>query len=304
MSEGIKQEGEGKYVIHLKDVFSPRELEILRNWGRPVDQQATTAANVPAHTDKRLVLSPNEITVRENLLKEVRVNEQGLAHCINPLSQVDTVIAAVRVDDNKDASLIPFSQAEDGSLQLSLPAETRIARIGFFIGISQSGASAVLRMGAYPGEPLTTETRTDKQVREVPYILNGLRQDSEQDEIGWAGQIGLENLGFNSSNMRGIFNRGHKLPKSDYWQDRPLLVVQEELEDLMHHPDPSKVKLDEYQLLVYGPQQLTTTMRGGTRGMIGGWSSKAESRYNPLQAGGTGVLEGAFRILITSNPSK
>lgn len=270
------------------------------------DKAGNPASGIAVYIDERLILAPDELAQRKVFLGKVTVNDQGIAHCINSLNslgRIDTALAAVRIDDNKDASLVPFDQAEDGALQLTFPAENMISRIGFFIGASRHNLMATLRLGTYPGEPLTVEVSRNKKAREIPYGLKGLSKGSEKDEIRWAEQIGLKDLGFKKIRTRGIFNKSEKPQRSNHWKDSPLLVVQEDLEDFILHPDPDKIKLDEYQLLVYSAM-LSTNLRARTRGAGTGWYTNTENLYNPFPNGSIPVLEGAFRIALASQPSK
>lgn len=273
--------------------------------------EASPNPNIPAKIDVRLVVAPNEVAAREKLLQGVRVDKDGWAHCVNPLTQRDSFVVAVRVDDDRNATLVPLILSEEGELQLPLPAD-KPSRIGFFIGSTVRGASTVLRNGEYPGEALTTEVITDTRSREVPYNLSGIRVGIEQNEMKWGEQVGIEadlqtqGQALTTYPIRGVFNRSTKQLGSDNWQDSPLLVVPTTLEDMIIHHDPNQVETDKYQVLVYGaapmPDDFPLNYRGGaTRGgMIGGYSPQSEIRNSPLQAGSRGSLEGAFKIKVTA----
>ncbi len=172
------------------------------------------------------------------LLEKVIVDHNGVALC-NGDEEVMR-LAAVRVADGGDAVHIPFVQ-QGSELQLPLPAD-RPSKIGFFIG--HSGVrimSATVRLGNYPGEPLTTTTSsTGVHNEEVAVSLAGIK-DQELDEENWAAQINLfdqDGLGFQPKSTRGIFSRAHQEYRgSRAWKTQRLVVVPPSMEDLVEMPD-------------------------------------------------------------------
>lgn len=233
--------------------------------------------------DCRLISVPAEAERRANLLSRVRVDANGVAHSIDDRSTTETLLAAVRINDKKDATLIPLV-ADQEQLRLVLPSD-RPSRIGFFVGYSSSQeVSAVLRMGLYPGVPLTTQGVTDDRTEEVMYGLGGIKP-AEADERKWAGQAGLySTLGFDPTHARGMFNKNHRPnPASDNWRESPLIIVPDELLGMVRHYDPNEVKKDEFQVLFYGIRPAPTvpqfpnvlhypedTLRGGYLGTTRG----------------------------------
>jgi len=259
--------------------------------------------------DYRLISIPAEAERRAALLSRVTVNDKGVARCADDRSTTETLLAAVRVGDNKNATIVPLVVGKD-QLRLVLPTD-RSSRIGFFVGYSSlQEVSAVLRMGLYPGVPLTTQTVSDEKTAEVMYGLGGIKPN-EADELKWAEQIGLySSLGFDPRQSRGMFNRSHRPnPGSDIWQESPLIILPDKLLDMVRHYDPNDVKKDEFQVQFYGIKPasplnfgLAGPPRGGggmgTKGLgIGfgdGVSRNAQTRGTNIDS-----LRGAFQIIVT-----
>lgn len=249
--------------------------------------------------DYKLISVPAEAERRAHLLSRVTVDAHGIAHTTDDRSPTETLLAAVRIDDSKNATLIQFL-ADQEQLRLVLPSD-RPSRIGFFVGyFSSQEVSAVLRMGLYPGVPLTTQAVADDRTAEVMYGLGGIKS-SEIDEQQWAEQVGLySSLGFDPTRVRGLFNKNHRPnPASDIWQESPLLILPDELLAMVRHYDPNTVKKDEFQVQFYGvspvpklPQfpnalhyqgdPLQRGYLGTTRGGGGTFSYRGEPRLQEL----------------------
>lgn len=285
--------------------------------------------------DYRLISVPAEAERRANLLSRVTVDANGVAHGTDDRSVTETLLVAVRINDNRVASLAPFV-ADQEQLRLVLPSD-RLSRIGFFVGYSSSQeVSAVLRMGLYPGAPLTTQTVADDRTVEVMYGLGGIKS-SEADEQRWAIQVGLfSTLGFDPTHARGMFNKNHRPnPKSDIWKESPLIIMPDEILDMVGHYDPKDVKKDEFQVHFYGikpapflPEfpsahyadtlggDYPSTTRGGGRFYYGAEPTLRSLGVEPTRGLGIGfgeavnrtaqtrpatidVLCGAFKIIVT-----
>lgn len=208
--------------------------------------------------DYRLISVPAEAERRLRLLSRVTVDANGVAHGTDDRSSTETLLIAVRINDNKDASLVPFV-ADQEQLRLMLPSD-RPSRIGFFVGYSSSQeVSAVLRMGLYPGVPLTTQAIADDRTAEVMYGLGGIKAN-EADEQRWALQVGLYSLlGFDPTHARGMLNKNHRPnPTSDTWKESPLIIMPDEILDMVSHYDPNDVKKDEFQVQFYGIKPVPT----------------------------------------------
>lgn len=202
--------------------------------------------------DYKLISVPAEAERRANLLSRVTVDNNGVAHCTDDRSATETLLAAVRISDSKDATLTPLVAGSD-QLHLFLPSD-RPSRIGFFVSyISLQETAAVLRMGLYPGVPLTTQTVADNRTAEVMYGLGGIK-GSETDEQRWAEQIGLYSaLNFAPRYSRGMFDKHHRPhPASDRWQVSPLIILPDEILDMLRGYDPKDVKKDEFQIQFFG----------------------------------------------------
>jgi len=259
--------------------------------------------------DYRLMSIPAEAERRAALLSRVTVNDKGVARCADDRSTTETLLAAVRIDDNKDATMVPVLKDKD-QLRLYLPSDLP-SRIGFFVGYSSlQEVSAVLRMGLYPGVPLTTQTVSDEKTAEVMYDIGGIKPN-EADELKWAEQIGLySSLGFDPIKSRGMFNRSHRPnPESDIWKESPLIILPDELLDMVRHYDPNDVKKDEFQVQFYGIKPASPVNFGlagpprggggmGTRGLGIGFGDPVS---RTAQTRGTNIdfLRGAFQIIVT-----
>lgn len=270
--------------------------------------------------DYRLISVPAEAERRAHLLSRVTVDANGVAHCLDDRSVTETLLAAVRVDDNKDASLVPFVTDQD-QLRLILPSD-RLSRIGFFVGYASSQEiSAVLRMGLYPGIPLTTQAVTDAKTAEVMYGLGAIKA-AETDELKWAEQVGLYlTLGFDPTHARGIFNKNHRPnPATDSWQESPLIILPDDLLNMFNHYNPEDVKKDNFQIQFYGVRPVPTlpidlfdtrgvgetlSFGGGMKGFgeptrgLGIGFGKAVSRIAQTRATNIDSLRGAFQIIVT-----
>ncbi len=269
--------------------------------------------------DYRLISVPAEAERREKFLSTVTVDENGVAHAVNASSQQETLLAAVRIDDEKNATQVPLVVNEGGILLFEL-ADDKPSRIGFFVGHkTPQDVAGVLRMGLYPGVPLTTQSVNDKQTKEIMHGIKGLNA-SETDEATWADQIGLfAKLGFDPSMSRGIFNKDHNpSPYSNMWQARPLVVAPDEIRDAMlAHYSKDDVRKDEFQILFYGVRQqyehfyayrrqdtlgresdtLGLKSMRSTRG-IGIGFGEARSRQATTKGVEVVSLEGAFNIKV------
>lgn len=272
--------------------------------------------------DYTLISVAAEAEKREKLLEAVTVDEIGAAHCINNVSGAETLLVAVRIDDNKKASRIPLIK-KGNFLSLELPTDIP-SRIGFFVGYRKDGKqiTGVLRTGLYPGVPLTTQTLNDNRNGEVMYGLQGIKP-GEKDELQWAEQIELfSGLDFNPARSRGIFNKNHRPnPATDNWQESPLVIVPGKHDDLVRHFDRDEVRGDELQVLFYGERpvsqpdpyvnlsygQSDTLLSGGnmrsmetTRGLgLGLGFGDAASRQAQTQRTEIDSLQGAFHIVIS-----
>ncbi len=279
--------------------------------------EAQTSPHVKPTTlplvDSVLVKVVRELEKRQKLLSSVELDVNGVAHCFDNISNTTTYLAAVCIDDKGDARLARLEK-EENQLRFVLPGD-RPSRIGFFVGYSSSKeASAVLRMGLYPGVPLTTQTVSDDKTAEVMYGLGGLKPN-ETDEQKWAKQIGLyTDLGFKERQSRGMFNRSHRAdPTSDRWQQSPLIVLPDEMLDTVRHYDPKDVKKDEFQVQFYGKKpvkseisdidEVRESLRPAplTLGMKGLGIGFGESKGRTAQTSNTNVdsLVGAFNIIVT-----
>lgn len=298
--------------------------------GNPSVQGIPEPSNTRPDVEQRLKIVPDEEAKRLQLLASVSINKQGIASCVNPSTNVETIIAAVRIDkvgDTYQAALLPFSQAEDESHTLQLPVSAdKPTRVGFFIGHkSPDGMSVAFRNGEYPGKALNTQNESDELEVEIPFNVGGIREN-EMLERQVAEQIGLfTSLGFEPTQTRGVLVMGHKSnPLSDTWDDSPLVFLPTEKLDLLRHYDPNAVKVDELQVLAYGTREpmptswsdalggfddefdFPGTLRGGfddefdfssVRRGVGLGFGNAEQRFNPTTQAQTVDLEGAFRIV-------
>lgn len=216
-----------------------------------VDASAAIRPNVLPLVDYELIHVPAEAEAREALLETVSVDENGVAHCIGEKEGVETMVVAVRIGDEQNASVVPLVQAEDGVLQLQLPSD-KPSRIGFFVGYSaDSTLSGVLRNGLYPGIPLTIQSRDDSKTGEVMYGLGGMKPD-EVDQRKWAEQIDLHKLGFDPDTCGGMFNKNHRPnPTSDTWHESPLVILPDDQAEMLPGFDRARVRTNEFQILFY-----------------------------------------------------
>jgi len=273
--------------------------------------------------DYDLIKVAAESEKRERLLAAVAVDEHGIARCVNPVSGSETILVAVRVDDARAARKVPLKMAEGGALAFELP-DDRPSRIGFFVGYrANQSVTGVLRMGLYPGVPLTTQSVSDGRMNEVMYGIKGVKTE-EVDEHRWAQEVGLfTDLGFDPKYTRGMFNRNHKPnASSDTWQESPLVVVPDDMRDMVRHYAEGDVKKDEFQILFYGekprldlssllersagwddrPQTYEMRSFGGTTRGLGIGFGDAVSRQARTTATEIDSLQGAFKVITVPAP--
>lgn len=285
------------------------------------DIKAAVNANALPLVDYDLIHVPAEAEAREALLANISVDERGVAHCSGERG-TQTLLVAVRIDDEQNASVVPLVQTEEGTLQLQLPSD-RPSRIGFFVGFSaDTTLSAVLRNGLYPGIPLTTQSRDDSRTGEVMYGLGGIKPD-EVDQRRWGEQIDLEGFGFNPNSSRGLFNKNHRPnPTSNTWQESPLVILPDDQADMLPGFDRARVRTNEFQVLLYETQDVkpqpafnpsdflgyrggreTLSFGGALRGLGGQTRGLGLNFGNAVnrEAQTTGIkvnsLQGAFRIV-------
>lgn len=264
--------------------------------------------------DYDLIKVPAEAERRASLLSRVIVDTNGVAHCGDDRSDTETLLAAVRVNDDQVAILVPLVVGKD-QLLFPLPPD-KPSRIGFFIGYaSTQTVAAVLRMGLYPSVPLATQAISDAKNEEIMRSITGI-VGNDADVPKWAEQVELySTLGFNRFYSRGIFSKSHRPnTKSDTWQDSPLVILPDELLDMVKHYDPMDVKKDEFQVLFYGiknvpnfpqfPNALyhpsTPSVFGSplrTKGLGIGFG-EAVSRRATTSSVDIGALRGAFKIIV------
>lgn len=191
-------------------------------------------------------LGSHEATERANLLQAVEVDGQGVAICSNRVSSAIMRLAAVRVSDSSEATLVPLEQA-GRRVNLALPAHTP-SKIGFFMDYQgPRRLAAVVRLGDYPGHPLTTAVHSGAR-QELLINMAGIKP-TELDEQAWADQMGLyEGLGFDPTRSRGVFAKSHQpSPESD-WKAQRIVVVPQSMDDLVEVTDHSA---HSFQVLGY-----------------------------------------------------
>lgn len=211
------------------------------------DLNTLTAVNCDTRT------FAGEAEKRAAFLLSVSVDENGIAHCLDKQSGVETLLAAIAVDAQKTATLVPLELGPNQTLQLPVSADVP-TRFGFLAGhLASRDVSLAFRMGLYPGLPLVTETRTDTQNREIYVGLRGIKPD-EIDEQSWAEQVeAFTRLGFNPQKSRGVFDRFHRPNQdTDAWKAYPLVALPNQILDLLSHYDATQVKIDTFQMLFYG----------------------------------------------------
>lgn len=216
------------------------------------DIGASTGPAFPL-TNYNLIHVAAEAEAREALLASVLVDEKGVAHARRGVQSIETLLVAVRIDDEQSASVLPLELVEGGStLRLALSAD-KPTRFGFFVGHGSivNDIAAVFRNGLYPGVPLVSESRTDSRDQEILIEVGGIKS-TEADHLKWAEQVGLSGLGLESAKRRGFFGKSHRAnPNSDVWQERPLALRPEELADMLPGYNPSQVRTNEFQVLFY-----------------------------------------------------
>lgn len=219
-----------------------------------------------------------EVLDRPNLIEKVSVDENGVAVSVNQKTGTTTRVAAVRIDDENHAFLVPL-RLDNGHLVMELP-EGVPSQVGFFIGHdSPKDLSGALHVGEFPGIPMITQPGDDFDADEaikateepdddnddqkaenvhdeVGLRLQGMKTD-ELDERMWAEHIGLfGKLGFENLKVRGAFTRSHLIdPLNHKWASQRLVIVPDEMRDLVEHFDAYYVKKDAVQILVYGPRE-------------------------------------------------
>lgn len=203
-----------------------------------------------------------EETERELLLTSVTIDENGIAHSIDPISKTDTMLAAVQISKDGHATLVPFQQGER-AIFMDLPEEG--ARIGFFVGTSvgNTNYSAVIRQGEFPNIPLVTEsTHRRGTVREILLNMQGIdHTQGESDHERWAEQVGLfDILGFQRERTRGIFSRSQRIGSSDEWLDQPILAVPPSEVGAVAHYDRFEVQKDCFQIQTYPIREVRQSM--------------------------------------------
>lgn len=246
MSEQIGRRPDDTVSLKGSDRGVP--LEILSG----VDSVTSTQPGVLPLVNYDLIHVAAEAEARERLLKCVAVDTNGVASLRNTLSGIETMMVAVRIDDEQNATVIHLVGEEDGVLHLPLPAD-KPSRIGFFVGYRATNQSlaATIRNGLYPGVPLVTQAQSDARNREIMIGIGGIKP-SEEDHLKWAGQIDLENLGFDQRRLRGVFGKYHRPNQySDQWQEKPFVMRTDDLADILPGYDPNSVRTNEFQMLFY-----------------------------------------------------
>ena len=171
-------------------------------------------------------------TKREFLLGFVTVNDEGVLECANPFSGSVVSVLGVRIDDNLGAEALRFEAADSG-LVLPMPAD-RPSKFGFFIGYEHGAFSelvmgAALRTGEYPGDPtIYQDINSSGRVRhEIMLSLNGVKASDDPKKLmglDWARQLGLyEDFGFIPGQVRGHFERYHRIGSSEDWDTQPFI---------------------------------------------------------------------------------
>jgi hypothetical protein len=188
---------------------------------------------------------------RTALLEHVTVTDEGIAVCQNRISGAVLKLAAVRLDDQDDATHVPIEQDEE-EFQFPLPGNVP-SKIGFFIcGIGRPGIklSAAIRIGTYPGVPTITGNLPfshTRPPRELLLQLGGIRPD-ERDNQKWADQIGIEHLGFDPHHTRGFFHKRHMDEQhGGAWKRQSLIAQPEPTPD----PSPKRLNTNILQFLTY-----------------------------------------------------
>jgi hypothetical protein len=276
---------------------------------------------VPKKDYKRISV-PGETEQRRALLESVRVDAHGVAHNTSPRG-VETMLVAVRVNDEKQASVVPFEATTDIDgeqvVQFALPADIP-SRVGFFLGWKNSvnELSAATRAGLYPGTPLITSGSGEyTPAQEVMLGLRGIKGTEEQ-EREWAEQVALfTDLGFDQGRSRGFFDKASR--PNDYttsWEVQPLLMLPRVDDPDYEHFDRQQVEGSALQMLYYATApkverpayDFGSSYSGGfgdrygaTRSMSMGGDLGLGFGRSSLQSGSTTAielkgLEGAFRI--------
>lgn len=205
------------------------------------------AAPKPAPSN-RLIQVDGELEERRRLFEHVEVDEHGVAVCTHPDTGNVLRVAAVSVDDESDAVLVPIAQGEDGKLSIALPVD-KLPKVGFFITYDHppegSEVSAALRLGDYPGWPTTFEDHGASR-KEVLLGLGGIKPD-ELDETRWAEQVGLfTELGFAPERTRGQFSTYRRV-QGDQWEARRILYRPEDASDIGDSLETSLFQVSAYE---------------------------------------------------------
>lgn len=310
-----------------KDIQAPQTEETTQPPLKPA--LSGDSPSVLPRVDHRLFSVMGEAEQRLALLKAVTIEKNGIARTVNADSGVETMLAAVTVDSQKTATLVTFTRGEDGELLLPVKPYDRF---GFFVGHKATGdVSGALRIGLYPGTPLVTQAVSDIENQEIFTGLRGIKE-AEADERKWAEEVGLfSDLGFDPTKSRGVFNKFHRPNRtSETWQASPLVALPDGQLDLLAHFDPTKVRINEFQTLLYGTQDVVADpyaglfpglgdgylgLRGSFRGgdTLGGLNSfeggmrgvgvgfgKAESVTARTTSIKVNSLEGAFQVVVVS----
>lgn len=222
-------------------------------------------------------------------------------------------VAAMRIDDNEVASLVPLSLDKDnpGAVIMSLPAG-KPSRIAFAAGApgAEGIAFAFLRSGGYSGLPLATMGE-ENTTYECGYPLRGIGPWNES-ETAWAQQTGIEDdftKGGDSiiTSHVTLISAKSVVNESGDVSNHPLVVVPDVLEDLIQEQEERDVS---FQLLIYGspkredlklPEWLKVVMSATREGadLKVGWSQATQDGHaiNPEKVPIGHTLLGSFNII-------
>lgn len=193
----------------------------------------------------------SEDILRADILARNHINDLGILQSTNTEGTQQMTVAAVQIDAKHHAHHLPFADTPEG--YGFYPCGTNSLRIGLFIGhTTTKEVNAVVRLGAYPGEPLIT-TVQGIQHQEVMLGLHGIK-DHEPDELLWAEQIGLfSGLGFDPTRSRGLFTTARQRNRSNgRWIQAPLTLTM--------RADNAKTSSHTFQILGYETEEFTPTV--------------------------------------------